>query len=273
MKIAHFWGWHTAAQSDWQNIMARFAACGHPELAMNAELAMRAALDPDFCAYLKQITKNSGTRFTGIHAPYGYEWDLLCNNPDFLPVSRHVHTRLLEIIPEEFGIHSYTMHLLSPLFRGTQQQADEILEKNLEPLLKVAEKSGVTIAIENGFQAIDLPDTLLHYMNKYAAANFGCCLDVAHANVTAARTGKKITDHIQMLLPYIIVAHLHDNDGTVDQHRVPGTVGQPDWNICMPLLASAPRLQSLQNESLSTDFTIEELCAQTDRALLAPLRR
>ena len=43
MKIAHFWGWQTAAQSDWQNIMARFAACGHPELAMNAELALRAA--------------------------------------------------------------------------------------------------------------------------------------------------------------------------------------------------------------------------------------
>ena len=272
MHIAHFWGWQNAAQSDWQSVMERFAACGHPGLAMNAELALRAALDPDFCRFLQAITKKSGTCFTGMHAPFGYEWDLLCNDPEFLPVSRHVHRRLLEIMPDEFGINSYTVHLLNSRFTGTQQQADELLEKNLEPLLEIAERKGVTIAIENGFQMIDHPETLLHYMDKYASDNFGCCLDVAHANITAKKCGTAVAAYIKLLLPHIIVSHLHDNDGITDLHRVAGTTGQPDWDICMPLLASAPRLQSLQNESLSENFTVEQLCAQTDRILLAPLR-
>lgn len=269
MQIAHFWGWNNVARQDWQQVMERFAACGHTEFAMNAELALQTVFSRNFCNFLKNITAASGTAFTGMHAPFAFQWDLLCDDPEFATVSRYVHTHLLEIMPDEFGIHSYTIHLRNSLFTGTQQEADELLERNLVPLLKVAERKGVTIAIENGFQPVDLPETLLHYMEKYASKNFGCCLDVAHAHVTACRAGKDVTGHIRSLLPYIIVAHLHDNDGTADQHLVPGTSTGPDWQVCMPLLTQAPRLQTLQNESDSSNWSIEDLCAQINRTLLS----
>ena len=79
----------------------------------------------------------------------------------------------------------------------------------------------------------------------------------------AYRRKEKIDDYIDSLLPYIIVCHLHDNDGTADRHWVPGD-GCVDWKRCMPKLAKAPRLQSLQNESHSNALTIEELCKRFD---------
>ena len=109
-------------------------------------------------------------------------------------------------------------------------------------------------------------------MEKYASKNFGCCLDVAHANVSAHKSGRDVVEYIRMLQPYIIVAHLHDNDGSADQHLVPGTSTGPDWQTCMPLLVQSPCLQSLQNESNSSAWSVEDLCAQIDRTLLAPLQ-
>jgi len=270
MQISHFWNWNQAARNNWQEVMERFAACGHCSLAMPAELALNVAFDNSFCRYLQKITAAAGVAFDGVHAPFGGEWDLLCEDPDFAPVSRYVHLRLLEILPDEFGIDTYTMHLKNDLFTGSQQEADEMLARNLEELLAVAERKGTVIAIENGFQAIDLPETISRYMELLASDNLGCCLDVAHANVIAARSGRDITEYISLLLPHIAVCHLHDNDGTADQHLLPGR-GSLDWQKCMPMLAAAPRLRSLQNESNSTGVPVEEICAVVDRVLLQPI--
>ena len=40
-----------------------------------------------------------------------------------------------------------------------------------------------------------------------------------------------------------------------------------DWKRCMPKLAAAPRLQSLQNESASGKWSIEDLCKRIDETL------
>lgn len=266
IDIAHFWNWDRVAVNDWAQAMRRFAACGHDKLAINADIALRMAFSPAFVQKVKAAIAEAGVTYTGVHAPFGGQWDLLAQDASFRPVSLHVHRRLIELLPAEFGVHSYTMHLMNDLYPGTPDDAEEEMGRVLEPLLEVASRNGVVIAVENGFQEIDFPGTMPRYMRRYASANLGCCLDLAHANVIAHRRGENIDDYIDALLPYIIVCHLHDNDGEVDRHWVPGE-GIVDWAHCMPRLAAAPRLQSLQNESHSDGWSIEDLCHRIDTTL------
>lgn len=51
------------------------------------------------------------------------------------------------------------------------------------------------------------------------------CLDVGHANVL----GVNLYDTVTMLGDRLIALHLHDNDGTGDQHRLPFS-GTADWD-------------------------------------------
>ena len=266
LDIAHFWNWGRVAADQWEEPMAAFAACGHTQLAMTDRMALQAAFFPDFWKSLKEKAKAAGVTFAGVHAPFGGKWDLLAGDPEFLPVSMHVHKTLLELLPNEFGIHSYTMHLMNDLYPGTVEQAVEQLGDTLEPLLEVAARHQVVIAIENGFQPIDSPDILPRYLQRYASESLGCCLDVAHAHVVAHRRQMDLNRFIDALLPSIVVCHLHDNDGEADRHWVPGD-GIIDWRHVMPILASAPRLQSLQNESHSDGLSIEALCRRIDVTL------
>ena len=266
IEIAHFWNWERVAVNDWAGAMRRFAACGHVKLAINADMALRMAFSPAFVARVQRMLSEAGVTFGGVHAPFGGQWDLLAQDASFRPVSLHVHRRLIELLPAEFGVRSYTMHLMNDLYPGTPDDAEAEMGRVLEPLLETASRNGVTIALENGFQEIDLPGTMPRYMRRYASENLGCCLDLAHANVIARRRGESIDGYIDALLPYIIVCHLHDNDGLEDRHWVPGD-GQIDWAHCMPRLAAAPRLQSLQNESHSDALSIEDLCRRIDATL------
>ena len=265
VDIAHFWGWDNVAVTAWDKPMREFAACGHTKFAMTASQALRAAFSNSFVKQLKKQLADAGCCFTGVHAPFADQWDLLAADPEFAPIRLYVHRRLIEILPAEFGIHEYTMHLLNDLYPGTPDDAEEQMGKVLEPLLEVAARNDVVIAIENGFQAIDIPETIPRYMHRYASDHFGCCLDLAHANVIAKRRNANVEDYIDALSPYIIACHLHDNDGLADRHWVPGEPGGTvDWKRCMPKLAAAPRLQSLQNESHSAHLTIPELCKRID---------
>ena len=263
IDIAHFWDWNRVAVNEWTEAMRRFAACGHNKLAINDWIALRMAFSPGFVAAVKKKIDEAGVSFAGVHAPFGGQWDLLAGDEEFRPVSLYVHRKLIELLPNEFGVHSYTMHLMNDLYPGTPDDAEKHMGRVLEPLLEVASKNGVVIALENGFQEIDVPGTMPRYMRKYASENLGCCLDLAHANVIAHRRNESIDTYIDELLPYIIVCHLHDNDGQADRHWVPGD-GIVDWAHCMPKLAKAPRLQSLQNESHSNALSIEELCKRFD---------
>ena len=266
IEIAHFWNWDRVAVKEWSSAMHRFAACGHTKLAMNEWIALRMAFSPAFVREVSRMLRETGMSFTGVHAPYGGKWDLLAEDMEFRPVSLYVHRHLMELLAGEFGIHSYTMHLMEDLYPGTPDDADGHMGRMLEPLLEVAAQNQVVIALENGFQEIDAPETMPRYMRNYASEHLGCCLDLAHANVIAHRQHADLGDYIDNLLPYIVVCHLHDNDGIADRHWVPGE-GCIDWKRWMPKLAGAPRLQSLQNESDSSDWSIEDLCRKIDATL------
>lgn len=93
------------------------------------------------------------------------------------------------------------------------------VRRSLDELEPVAKANGVRIAIENGsFPAI------ARLLGEYRPDYLGLCYDSGHGNIgdTAG------LDHLETLKGRLISVHLHDNDGSSDQHRLLFT-GTVDW--------------------------------------------
>ena len=100
------------------------------------------------------------------------------------------------------------------------------LEKSLEfwkPLAKRAESLGCKIAIENIFE--DEPTNLRVLMEAMASENFGICFDTGHCNLFSTVSLDKWLDDLG---EYIVELHLHDNDGSADQHY---SIGDGTFNF------------------------------------------
>ena len=89
-------------------------------------------------------------------------------------------------------------------------------------LLPTAEKHGVCVCIENmpmtkiGFSRVERMMELVHEIDHPL---FGMCLDTGHVAVF----GEQPADAVRLIGDKLFALHVHDNDGTADQHRLPGT--------------------------------------------------
>jgi len=104
----------------------------------------------------------------------------------------------------------------------------EPLRKSLAELEGLARCLGVRLALENGsFEAIG--PVLAEHSPDY----LGLCYDAGHGNMIAQGL-----DHLEALRGRLISVHLHDNDGTADQHNLlfSGTV---DWGRLARLMAAS----------------------------------
>ena len=105
-------------------------------------------------------------------------------------------------------------------------------------LVPALRDTGVTVCIENMFRGengkpkiynacsgadelIDLIDTL----NQAHGMHFAACLDTGHAAVI----GQDPAAMLRKLASRTQVLHIHDNDGILDQHWLPG-IGIIDWD-------------------------------------------
>ncbi len=80
-------------------------------------------------------------------------------------------------------------------------------------ILKEAISIGTKIAIENIFE--DEPLSLRLLMEEIRSESFGICFDSGHFNLFSRIPLK---EWLNQLRPYIIELHLHDNNGTFDDH-------------------------------------------------------
>ncbi|MBN2071897.1 MAG: sugar phosphate isomerase/epimerase [Candidatus Krumholzibacteriota bacterium] len=94
-------------------------------------------------------------------------------------------------------------------FRNWSERMPEVLEK--------AEELGVMIALENTWD--DRPEILEHLAGLLPGDNVRFCLDTGHVNTFSHLPLKKWWDAIG---DRVVVIHLHDNDGSSDDHLLPG---------------------------------------------------
>ena len=134
------------------------------------------------------------------------------------------------------------------------------LRRSLDALQPFARQHGVRIAIEN-IEHFDVPRQLL---SEYPPEFLGLCYDSGHGNI-ANRRG---LDELTTLTDRLIALHLHDNDGTADQHKLPFT-GSVDWSRLAQLIAHSSYRQCVSMEAVMHNTGIIEESVFLEQAIAA----
>ena len=280
IQLSHFYSWKKVPDTLVPVFMKEFADNGARNLVLTDEWTERLVREPGFYSKLKGWLGGSGMNIFECHGIWGPAYDLSITDRPRRKGMIEDHIMGMEYAAD-LGCKTYTVHL-----GRWYQGMENAVSKALEALVPAAEKIGIVLAIENGFDPGNSPDALLQYLRTFPSPNFGCCLDTGHANVMDSRPDKKIelyasyvktfwnnairqeTDPIGKLSEYLVTAHLHDNDGYSDAHMLPGT-GTIPWDKWLPALRKCPRIASLQNETIAMDFriSIRKLCETFDELM------
>ncbi|HUT61123.1 MAG TPA: sugar phosphate isomerase/epimerase family protein [Phycisphaerae bacterium] len=127
----------------------------------------------------------------------------------------------------------------------------------LRALEPAARRAGVVLALENlpGAAATDEP-FLDAVFSEFPPDLVGFCYDTGHALI-ASQTGM-----LRRYIGRLVVTHLHDNDGSSDQHLLPGR-GKVDWPAVLGTIkdsayAGTLNLEVHQEEGLAPDAFIRK---------------
>ena len=269
-EISYFYDWWLTDDRLFESVYAEYAELGCHRFGLPNTHMLRLLEEPDFAKFLKNLNRRYGFRFDGAHAHWSEIWDPNTVRQEHRKIMLKNLMRALEFTSEfeanVLVIHpGYTVLEHNPEFPVLEMR--ELAIQTFEQLLPKAEKLGVKIAIENNISPADTPEELLAICRYFESSSLGVCFDTGHAHMMAYAPEKDITkmhdfaiklwngklqlyrgDALSELVPYILISHLHDNDGLRDWHQLPGD-GTIDWNSVMENLAKAPRLVCLQNEA------------------------
>ena len=236
---------------------------------------------------IKREVKSAGLKFADAHSPFGARLDMNCPIADDRRKLLDVHKLSLACC-SECEVDTITIHSGNPRFPGIRlEEYRSFIRQSLEELLPVAERYGVTICIENIWFPTNTPEELINYYEYFNSPNLGMCFDAGHANLVKERNDDPehpvnvgfglmnmppVWDDkvLEKMLPYIVICHLHDNDGLSDKHWSPFN-GNIDWQKVMKTLAKAPKLRCLQNEVMlpgrDLNSSVHDMCKSFDKLL------
>lgn len=144
---------------------------------------------------------------------------------------------LMEMEPRVFdvckllGVKRIVKHAYMPIDLDWSEDKEKCISKNVEYFkwfADLAGERGMYLAIENSFtldrsiRVNNTPEAVLTLVERVARDNVCVCLDVGHANVM----GEDLYETCVSYGEKLACLHIHDNDGTKDQHRMPfhGTI-------------------------------------------------
>ena len=163
-----------------------------------------------------EITKFlSGMRGASLHGAF-YDLNYTSVDPMICDVSKK---RFIQIINAAsfHGINRIVFHsAYKKFFDGfSDEHKERYLEKAVGFWKGFADNipDGTTIYIENIED--DDPDLFYRLINGIGSSKVRCCLDVGHAHCNANVSVGKWIDTLGSLIGHV---HLHDNDGSGDQH-------------------------------------------------------
>ncbi len=255
--------------------LEEFVSLGQKNLVLTDGIFRQIIANPERYRYFRNLLNDMGMRFVDSHSVYGVHEDLCCVDPWFRPAKLHLHERTIEIA-STFGVETITIHMGKYLDHSIPLRTyiDECL-RTLDYLLPLAQKAGITICIENVWYQTSSADALLVAIDHFKSDSLGVCFDAGHFNIMSGRFKDPLnrmwrthpfcepkwdSEILNKLYPHITICHIHDNDGLVDKHLIPGR-GNAEWDKIMPKLLSAPKLKSVQCEAApvaATGYTIKE---------------
>lgn len=121
----------------------------------------------------------------------------------------------------------------------------EMLKKTYEylaPIVDLCGEYGMKVAVENLFEEIEAPhrsrfcsevEEVIAVINSFPGSGIGCCWDSGHHNVAFGT--EKFFEKLEILAPYIICTHMHDNNYGRDMHK-PAFFGNIAWEKVTEIL-------------------------------------
>ncbi len=133
---------------------------------------------------------------------------------------------------EAIGIKCSVLHC--DYMRGFEVTDEERFEKNVAALKEVARRTAhidMYICLENlGGGAAAGIDLILELIRRVGSPKFAICLDTGHLNRTKTSSQKEFLIKGGSLIKAL---HVHDNEGIEDQHILPFSRGNIDWQDFM----------------------------------------
>jgi sugar phosphate isomerase/epimerase len=139
-----------------------------------------------------------------------------------------------------------------------EKHRDSLL-RSLDDLQTFAKSHGVRLALEN---VMYTPFFVNLGLDTYGPDYIGICYDSGHGNLLKSSG----LDWLEPRKERLIALHLHDNDGTSDQHKIPFT-GIVDWDRLTRIIAESPYNKAVNLEcsihktglAMETDFLVKSL--------------
>ena len=133
---------------------------------------------------------------------------------------------------EAIGIKCSVLHC--DYMRGVEVTDEDRFEKNVVALKEVARRTAhidMYICLENlgGGAPVGI-DPILELIKRVGSPKFAICLDTGHLNRTKTSSQKEFLVKGGSLIKAL---HVHDNDGGEDQHILPFSRGNIDWQDFM----------------------------------------
>ncbi len=267
IPLFYYYSWESVPDIMIPNILAEFKANAAEDLVFSHVWAKRILREPTFFPPLMTMVRKAGIRLGAVHAPWGAAFDLNCSDMARRKGMIADHKTAMAYAAD-VGCRTYTIHVGAyswVMERIPLERLRKLAVETLEELLPEAERLGLVIAMENSYEPPNGATEVVGLISKFASPNLGCCFDTGHACLMSPFPGKvrekyfygidqawgdelrETADSFKLLKPYIVTAHLHDNDGYSDAHLLPGR-GRINWEQQIRDLRECPRLLSLQTE-------------------------
>ncbi|OQX83078.1 MAG: hypothetical protein B6D63_06755 [Candidatus Latescibacteria bacterium 4484_7] len=187
----------------------------HPEVRM-AKVDYIMNLDMDEAKRIGDELSKRGLRvFT--HGPFF--------GLDIASMDRHISEYTAESLirgietTAALGAEVMVMHSgFIPFFsRGGRRHWLRNWSERMLPVLDRARESGVTVALENTWE--ERPELFAFLVEQLPEGSIAVCIDTGHLNVFSHIS---VWKWWQAVGDRVVAMHLHDNDGTSDDHLAPG---------------------------------------------------
>ena len=208
-----------------------------------------------------KVSRRAGIEIYTCHGPFGEEFNLSDSDDDRRREVVETHIAAMRRTALA-GIKCMVIHPSVALADPAEApQRREKLHASLESLLPAAERHGVTLALENmpPKYLCDSSEKILAVLNEFDSPALGVCLDTGHAHITEEGAAPTL----EALSERIVTFHLHDNNGSWDQHLQP-PYGTIDWkpivkaidrmNFDHPITVEAPPSRLAQFHVLLKDM-------------------
>lgn len=118
----------------------------------------------------------------------------------------------------------------------------KITHEYLAPVVDLCGEYGMRVAVENLFEEKGRPhrtrfcseaEEVIGVIESFPDTGIGCCWDSGHHHVSFG--DEDFFEKLEMLAPYILCTHIHDNRYGVDMHK-PAFFGTIDWERVISVL-------------------------------------